>query len=68
MYATSQTKGIKVQGYITFLDTLQVYCNSTSNTVNTNTTHKLCMFIFYFALHVSVIHIDNHQVKNTGTK
>jgi hypothetical protein len=70
MYVTSQKKGIKVQRYITYLysDTLQVYCNSTSNIVNTNTTHKLCMFIFYFVLRVSVIQIDHHQVENTGTK
>ena len=68
MYATSQKNGITVQRCITYTDTLQVYCNSTGNTVNTNTTHKLCMFTFYFVLHVSAIHIDHHQVENTGTE
>jgi len=40
-------------------------CQSiTSNTLHTNTTLELIVFVVYFLLHVSVIHIDHHQVEN----
>jgi len=34
-----------------------------ANTVHTNTTHKLCTFVFYFPLDVSATYIDHHRVE-----
>ena len=33
-----------------------------ANTVQTNTTHKIYTMVYYCLLHVSVMHIDHHQV------
>lgn len=46
---------------------IPLYQSVTSNTVQTNTTHKLYTFMFYFLRHVSVIHICHRQVEKYST-